>query len=299
MAGSIACGDGNNAAIQDVVASTPDGPVFARVRIRSGPAPVVVFLHGLGDSHLAFDDAFETRHLGAASLVATDMAGHGASPEAPDCSMEAAVRRLRTLLAHLGQYHGLSPGPLYLVGHSMGGIPAILFCRDAAPGEVAGLILAEASITRFGSFISAHAEAARLSGRFPEWYEDFREQVIFRDYLGRYPFCRHYYASLRFCGQRTFLESVLAMRRMARALPGKWSHAAGDALIRLSLPVVYAYGRGLPPETQTFLYEHDIPTRQFHTDCHFLMQAMPGEFYGMLGEFCGTARRTLDVGLGL
>jgi|GEM_PF-1739518 len=296
MAGSIFQSDRSGTAIQDIVAPAPDGPVFAKVRVLPGRAPVVVCLHGLGDSHLAFEEAFETRYLAAASLVVPDMAGHGASPDAPDCSMEAAARRLRALLAHLAQCHGLSAGPLYLVGHSMGGIPAILYCRDAAPGEVAGLILAEASVTRFGSFISAHAEAARLSGRFPEWYRDFREQVIFRDYLGRYPFCRHYYASLRFCGQRAFLESVLAMRRMARALPGKWSHAAGEALKNLSLPVVYAYGRGLAPETQAFLHEHDIPTRPFRTDCHFLMQAMPGEFYGLVGEFCDTSRRSLENG---
>ena len=69
-----------------------------------------------------------------------------------------------------------------------------------------------------GAFISAHAEAARLSGRFGEWYKEFKEQVIFRDYLGRFPFCRHYYASLRFCRERSFLETVTGVRRLAKAL---------------------------------------------------------------------------------
>ena len=155
--------------------------------------------------------------------------------------MEAATRRLRGLLDHLRAHCALRPSPLYLVAHSVGGIPAITYCRDAEPGEVAGLVLAEVPVTRFGAFITAHAEAARLSGRFGEWYKEFKEQVIFRDYLGRFPFCRHYYASLRFCRERSFLETVTAVRRLARALPGKWSHAAGEALIGLALPVIYAH----------------------------------------------------------
>jgi pimeloyl-ACP methyl ester carboxylesterase len=184
---------GNNGnEILDVVVPTRDAPVFARARIMAGPAPAVCCLHGLGDSHLAFEDAFETRYLAGKSLIVPDMAGHGASPATGDYSMEAATGRVRAVLDHLKERHGLLPSPLYLVGHSVGGIPAIYYCRDAAPGEVGGLILAEASITRFGSFITAHAEAARLSGRFGEWYRDFREQLIFRDYLGRFSFCRHY-----------------------------------------------------------------------------------------------------------
>ncbi len=276
--------------IRDIIAPTDDGAVFTRARIMAGPAPAVVCLHGLGDSHLAFEEAFATRYLAGVSLIVPDMAGHGASPAASDHSMEAAARRLRGVMAHLAGEYGLRPSALYLVGHSVGGIPAILYCRDAAPGEVAGLVLAEASVTRFGSFVTAHAEAARLSGRFGQWYRDFREQTIFRDYLGRFPFCRHYYASLRFCRQQSFLETVLDVRRMAKALPGKWSHAAGEALSRLSTPTVYAYGRDLAPETLAFLQERHIPTRPFPTDCHFLMQAMPGEFYGLLGEFCRESR---------
>jgi pimeloyl-ACP methyl ester carboxylesterase len=281
-------GDRGGGEIHDIAAPTHDAPIFVRARIISGRAPAVVCLHGLGDSHLAFEEAFETRYLAGASIIVPDLAGHGGSPVALDHSMDASARRLRAVLAHLGERHGLRPSPLYLVGHSVGGIPAIFYCRDAPSGEVAGLVLAEAPVTRFGSFVTAHAEAARLSGRFGEWFRDFREQTIFRDYLGRFPFCRHYYASLRFCRERAFLETVLAVRRVAKALPGKWSHAAGEVLAGLSLPVVYAYGRDVAPETLTFLREHDIPTRPFPTDCHFLMQAMPGEFYGLLGEFCGS-----------
>ena len=277
--------------VRDILVTTADGPIYAKVRIVLGRAPAVVCLHGLGDSHLAFDEAFETRYLAGVSLVVPDMAGHGASPAALDHSLEAAVRRLRALLEHLREFHALRPSPLYLVGHSVGGIPAIFYCRDAGPDTVGGLVLAEAPVTRFGSFIAAHVEAARRSGRFGEWYKDFREQVIFRDYLGRFPFCRHYYASLRFCRERSFLETVQAVRRLARALPGKWSHAAGEALAGLTLPVLYAHGRDLAPETMAFLQEHDIPTRPFPTDCHFLMQAMSGEFYGMLGDFCRKGAR--------
>ena len=286
MGNEFASGTTGGGEVRDILVPTEDGPVFARARIVLGRAPAVVCLHGLGDSHLAFEEAFETKYLAGMSLIVPDMAGHGGSPSALDHSLEASARRLRALIDHLCDTAALRPSPLYLVGHSLGGIPAIFFCRDAAPDTVAGLVLAETPLTRFGSYIASHAEAARLSGRFGEWFRDFKEQVIFRDYLGRFPYCRHYYASLRFCRERAFLETVMATRRLARALPGKWSHGAGEALAGLRLPVLYAHGRDVAPETLAFLEEHDIPTRPFPTDCHFLMQAMAGEFYGLLGDFC-------------
>jgi pimeloyl-ACP methyl ester carboxylesterase len=290
MAQNTATSWRSQAETRDILVPTGDGTVFVRARIMPGRAPAVVCLHGLGDSHLAFEEAFATRYLEGASVVVWDMAGHGGSPETVDYSMQASTTRLRAVMDHLTEEQGLRPSPLVLVGHSVGGIPAIYFCRDAAPGEVGRLVLAEASVTRFGSFVTAHAEAARLAGRFDEWYKEFREQVIFQEYLGRYPFCRHYYASLRFCGEEAFLRTVLAVRREAKAYPGKWSHAAGEALTQLTTPVIYAHGRGLAPETLTFLHEHGIPTRPFPTDCHFLMQAMTGEFYGLLGECCREGR---------
>ena len=75
--------------------------------------------------------------------------------------------------------------------------------------------------------------------------------------------------------------------RHARRRRAPLTFPDGDALAALPIPKLYAYGRDVAPETRAFLDEHAVPTRPFPTDCHFLMQAMPGEFYSMLGEFCG------------
>jgi hypothetical protein len=40
---------------------TFDAPVHVTARILTGRAPAVALLHGLGDSRLAFEDAFATR----------------------------------------------------------------------------------------------------------------------------------------------------------------------------------------------------------------------------------------------
>ena len=52
---------------------------------------------------------------------------------------DAVVAISTGLLDHLREFCALRPSPLYLVGHSVGGIPAIAYCRDASPDEVAGL----------------------------------------------------------------------------------------------------------------------------------------------------------------
>ena len=83
----------------DYLVPTRDGAIFTRARIIAGRAPAVVCLHGLGDSHLAFEEAFATRYLAGASIVVPDMAGHGASPATGDYSMEAATRRVRALVS--------------------------------------------------------------------------------------------------------------------------------------------------------------------------------------------------------
>jgi len=80
--------------------------------------PTLVFLHGVGGGHAAWQDQlpyFAARGLRA---VAWDQPGYGTSPLVEPYDFEHVADALRGLLEHLGG------APVVLVGHSMGGFVA-------------------------------------------------------------------------------------------------------------------------------------------------------------------------------
>ena len=80
--------------------------------------PTLVFLHGVGGGHAAWQEQltyFAARGLHA---VAWDQPGYGASALVEPYDFEHVADALRSLLEHLGG------APMVLVGHSMGGFVA-------------------------------------------------------------------------------------------------------------------------------------------------------------------------------
>jgi len=95
------------------------GPVL-HVALDEGTGPTVVLLHGIASSSVTFQNVIP--HLrDTHRLVAIDLLGFGESPMPQDIDYtlddhaDAAARTLRTLNL---------PGPIILVGHSMGGLIA-------------------------------------------------------------------------------------------------------------------------------------------------------------------------------
>jgi pimeloyl-ACP methyl ester carboxylesterase len=255
--------------------------VFCRYRPAARGRPTFLFVHGLGDSGLSFEPAFARPELEGCGLIVPDLPGFGRSSAAADYGFAAQAGRLAEVVTRLGAARGL-----YVVAHSMGAIPAVTLCESEFAPHIQGLVLVEGSITQFGAFISAKAEAAYERGEFTRWFEaDFLEHFIRETYVRRFPFCAGYYASLRFCRPPAFLASALEMRRLARSLPEPWSHETGARYASLALPRLYVYGRSsLAAETVRFLDEHGLAARALEADCHFVMLELPDAFYGLLAE---------------
>jgi pimeloyl-ACP methyl ester carboxylesterase len=110
------------------------GPVH--VTDLGGPpdGPVVLCVHGLR-SWSGCWSGFAEAARGTHRVLAVDLPGHGRSPAAGrSAGVHAAGDVLATLLPRLG------PGPVTLVGHSMGAVAALL-AAAAAPDEVDRLLL--------------------------------------------------------------------------------------------------------------------------------------------------------------
>ncbi|MDL4775043.1 alpha/beta fold hydrolase [Actinomadura xylanilytica] len=116
-------------------------PGGAPRRAGAGPAPVVVFVHGLVTDNLSSFYYSLARPVSAAGAHAVmyDLRGHGRSEcTATGHGAADAARDLFAILGELGHH-----GPVHLVGNSYGGVVA-LNAALARPDRVAGLILIEA-----------------------------------------------------------------------------------------------------------------------------------------------------------
>jgi lipase len=118
----------------------PDGPVQVRTWAADRPGPVLVALHGWTDSGEVFAPlagALARRW----TLVAPDAPGHGGTPWRPADRYRVAehVPAVLTVLDALPRLVP-APGPLVLLGHSMGGLTAARVAA-ARPAEVARLVL--------------------------------------------------------------------------------------------------------------------------------------------------------------
>jgi pimeloyl-ACP methyl ester carboxylesterase len=123
--------------------------------------PVVVCLHGLGGSALNFGLVApllaEDRRI-----VVPDLLGHGRSPAPVAASGHALDAQLNTLELLI---EDVSDGPVVLIGHSMGGILAILHATRT-PAQVSRLVLIDPpvpNVTRFRRDPRLTAKLALLS----------------------------------------------------------------------------------------------------------------------------------------
>jgi pimeloyl-ACP methyl ester carboxylesterase len=123
----------------------PDGTEL-HVEIYGPPdAPPIVLTHGAGANSTSW--YYAKRHLADRfRLIVWDFPGVGRSrgPESGDYSLEKHARDLEAVLSVAGDR------PAVLVGHSMGGMTVLTFCRlfpEALRARVAGLVLVDTSDT--------------------------------------------------------------------------------------------------------------------------------------------------------
>lgn len=118
--------------------SCPDGVQLTGDVVGPTDGPVVVLLHGGGQTRHSWAKTLEDLAMDGFRAVAVDLRGHGDSGWSPEgnYAVEAIARDVRTVADHFGR-------PVALVGASLGGSAAILASGEPPPVECSGLILVD------------------------------------------------------------------------------------------------------------------------------------------------------------
>lgn len=245
--------------------------------------PVVLFIHGLGESGLCFSEAFHVSALQAYNLIVPDLIGYGCSSRARngDYALETQVRRLWRLVDYL------QVESFYVVGHSLGGDLGCLMAA-ADPGQrIKGFVNIEGNLTPHDTFISSKAVAAAERGNFARWFEsDFKEELVLKSWGSKWASCRRYYASLQFCRPEAFLANAREIVQRNQPLPGRSESKMGMTYAGLKIPKVFCWGNeSLAEGTLDFLDRASLHHKRFEPAFHWPMIDCAKEFYSFLGQF--------------
>jgi pimeloyl-ACP methyl ester carboxylesterase len=242
----------------------------------------LLFVHGLGDSGLTFERIFDDRRFDEFNLLIPDLAGCGRSSAVTGRGGYAFETHIKRLWDLIGTHELKS---VILIGHSMGGDITTLMCQSDMEKIIQKYVNIEGDVTQHDLFISGKAALAAGENRFDEWFRYFVDNTVFGNY-GRHQSGRDYYASIRFCRPRAFLENALEIVRRNTVLSGEYKSQIGNIYCNLSIPRVFCYGtQSLARESLNFLIEREQRIQAFEHAGHCPQTDKAEEFRTFLLEF--------------
>jgi pimeloyl-ACP methyl ester carboxylesterase len=243
----------------------------------------LLFLHGLGDSGLCFQEVFQDKRFDRFNIIVPDIIGYGRSSSATneDYSFSSYITKLWKLIERMN-INGLT-----VIGHSMGGDIAAILCDSDQRNVIKKFVNIEGNITQFDLFISSNAVKAAEDANFEHWfYEEFMKSIVFDDWAQKYSSCQRYYASLWYCRTKAFLANAEELCKRSMALPGKYKSEFGKSYCSLTVPKMYCYGtESISSGTVDFLKEEGLKYQIFDGIFHWPMIDKASEFYSFLYEF--------------
>ncbi len=233
---------------------------------RPGQQPDFFYVHGLGCAGSDFHNAAPYLEQG---LLTLDFPGCGASPLPAGASYD-----IDDLVALTRQFlHAVSPRPVVIIGHSMGGLIGLLLA-ERYPEQVCGFINVEGNLAGSDCFFSRHIAAQDM--------EKFCGRT-FKKYTGRLknhpnPGLRHHADILQ------HFSDPRAMHAVAPSLVA-WSDNGGllERFFKLPVPRQFIYGSensALPYLKQ--IAEAGVPVDEIPYANHFPHQDNPDAFYGRI-----------------
>ncbi|MBN1297286.1 alpha/beta hydrolase [bacterium] len=222
-----------------------------RYRHHSGSTGILVFIHGLGESGLCFErwiTGFDADPLLSRwDILIPDLPGYGRSlPRSPRLGLEDYAGFTASIL------DSLPTRPAVLIGHSMGGVIALL-CIEKLHHPFSAWVNIEGNISPGDCVFSGRAAEWPLPGFVCRGFSDLKE-TVFRNGITETA-QRGYYASMQFADPGQFhLNSRELVAHSA-------SRDAARRMAALKTPVIMITGQpqGLCTESMHLLTESALP----------------------------------------
>ncbi|MDY6965394.1 MAG: alpha/beta hydrolase [Halobacteriota archaeon] len=240
--------------------------------LRRGGEATVLYIHGLGCSKDDFLAATEVRELKAHTLLAFDFPGCGNSTYPEDMALEIddLVEITDIVVSELGL------AGFVLIGHSMGGLVALLYAEKYAE-KVKAFINVEGNLGSENSTISR--KVAKIS--FEEFNErvfpNLKERLLAMDNTG---FKRHVEILKRYSSPKAFFDYS----------PSLMEYSDSGKLIQrftgLKIPKLFVYGS--ENSTLSFiseLKEAGCEVAEISGSNHFPNYDNPEEYYDVVSKF--------------
>ncbi|EEA02428.1 alpha/beta hydrolase fold [Burkholderia sp. H160] len=241
---------------------------------RKGPLAPIVFLHGFGSTKEDYADMVHYPAFAGRPLLAYDAPGCGATrcADLSAISIPFLVATAKAVLEHfeIGQFH--------LVGHSMGGLTALMLAHSA-PERVLSFTDIEGNVAPEDCFLSRQvidypADTAEA------FFEDFIERIWSSPFYS----CPLYAASLK---HKVRTEAV---RGIFTSMVQLSDH--GDLMTKfLSLPFPRMFMYGEQNASLSYLphlRENGVQVEEIPHSGHFPMYSNPVEMWGRFARFIST-----------
>ncbi|MBN2055674.1 alpha/beta hydrolase [bacterium] len=228
--------------------------------------PPVLYLHGLGESGLCFERIVTHSSLTGWRHLIPDLPGYGRSawPDKP-LTGAAVMDSVAEWLRRRGETR------LIVVGHSLGGVLALLFC-ERHPDLVQAVIDVEGNKSPGDCTYSGQAAAHDLAKFTLSGFDALRDEVY---RLGiDDPAHRGYYASLRLAHPATFHLHA------AELVTASAEKTLAERLRRLQCPKFYIAGSpsGSCEESLDLLAAHGVPCISIMPSGHWPFIDQPDQF---------------------
>lgn len=248
------------AAVSGVVGRAMDVALNDGMLVRTaGPtgAPTLLFIHALADCSLAYAPLFATPLAEEFRLVAIDLPGCGASPRRDDVLTIAQHAEVLAALARS------LPGPIGLVGHSVGSMIAVETATRLGE-RFGGLFSIEGNLT---------AEDAYFSGRAADFDDPDALKTRFLADLWSMgqerPVLRRFHAMATMADAR----AMWSLGRDARRL--SVGDAPGRAYLGVRPSLYYWSAKSTMPSTRDWIMNSGLPHQQFTDASHWPMIDQP------------------------
>lgn len=243
--------------------------IFLRTSTAAQSKADIWFIHGFGESGLSFTEAFTSPLAARFNLYVPDIPGFGVSPY-PDThpNQKQTANILYELIQSVSEKR-----PVYLVGHSQGGLVATWLCQKMG-AQVAGYVNVEGNLTK--ADVTFSGEAAKQST--PEACKAHVLQYV-QTHAQDESYWR-YYASLR-------LASPDALLTWAKAgLEFTGDTKSGEEYAALPTRKLFIGGiKSHAPMTRQFIEAHHLNHVYFEHSGHWPMIDDTQEFYKCVEDF--------------